>query len=64
MTYYAPNPQHGCPRCGSPSPEQHPAMQFEGEVELCTDAYHLLPTNRNRPEYIKAVRAKLEKLNG
>ena len=30
-----------CPRCESPSPELHPAVQFEGEVEICGyDAYH------------------------
>lgn len=29
-----------CPRCQSPSPERHPAMQFEGEVHLCSHEYH------------------------
>ena len=29
-----------CPRCDSPSPELHPAMQHEGEVEGCTHEFH------------------------
>lgn len=32
-----------CPRCDSPSPELHPAVQFEGEVETCRHPYHRLP---------------------
>lgn len=48
-----------CPRCDSPVPHLHPAVQYEGEVELCTHAFHLTPTNQNRPEWIENVRAKL-----
>lgn len=56
---YAPRPDHCCPTCNSPSPERHPAMQAEGgEVEVCVDDYHLIPTNQNRPEYIAGVLAK------
>lgn len=29
-----------CPRCDSPAPHLHPAMQCEGEVEVCRDAWH------------------------
>lgn len=29
-----------CPRCESPSPSRHPAIAFEGEVEVCTHPYH------------------------
>lgn len=47
-----------CPRCGSRHPHLHPAVQFEGEVELCTHKFHERETPQNRPEYIAAVRAK------
>lgn len=29
-----------CPRCGSPDPKYHPAMQYEGEVQVCTHDFH------------------------
>lgn len=34
--------RHGprCPRCNSPDPKRHPALQFEGEVEPCTHPFH------------------------
>jgi hypothetical protein len=47
-----------CPTCGSPAPHLHPAVQCEGEVETCPDAFHLTPTNQNSPEYIARVHAK------
>lgn len=47
-----------CPRCGSPEPHLHPAVQIEGEVEICTDDFHLIRTNRTRQSYIDSVLAK------
>lgn len=29
-----------CPRCQSPKPELHPAMAFEGEVQVCAHEWH------------------------
>lgn len=47
-----------CPRCESPKPHLHPAMQFEGEVETCTHDFHLTPTPQNTPQYIERVKQR------
>lgn len=58
MTDYANHPGHRCPTCDSPSPERHPAMAWEGEVELCTDDYHLIRTNMVRESVVAEIMAK------
>lgn len=47
-----------CPRCDSTQPHLHPTVQCEGEVEICTHDFHLIPTPQNTPEYINGVLAK------
>lgn len=47
-----------CPTCNSPAPHLHPSVQHGGEVELCTDDFHLTPTNENWPSVIADVLAK------
>ena len=47
-----------CPTCTSPAPHLHPAMQCEGEVEVCADAFHLAVTPQNRAEYRRLVADK------
>ena len=47
-----------CPDCNSPFPGWHPAVQFEGEVEICTNGFHLKEHHTNKPEFMQAVRDK------
>jgi hypothetical protein len=51
-----------CPACKSDQPHLHPAVQSEGEVELCTHDFHLTPTPQNRPQYIAEVLQKRQVL--
>jgi hypothetical protein len=52
----AAEPDH-CPACNSPAPHLHPAMQYEGEVELCRHPFHLRVTPENTSEKIAARRS-------
>jgi ribosome-binding protein aMBF1 (putative translation factor) len=47
-----------CPTCNSPAPHLHPAMSSGGEVEVCTDAYHLNKTPQNTLDFIYEVQRK------
>lgn len=47
-----------CPSCGSPSPHLHPAVQFEGEVGICINAFHLTNTPENTDRCKNMVREK------
>lgn len=48
-------PDKKCPTCQSPQPHLHPAMQHEGEVQPCRDAFHLTVTPQNTIEKIEKI---------
>lgn len=39
-----------CPRCQSPDPARHPAVQSGGEVQICPDRWHSATSKSARPE--------------
>lgn len=63
-TKYALAPNYRCPECGSSKPHLHPAVQHEGEVQVCRNEYHLIATNQNTPKHIQAVLAARAALTG
>lgn len=48
-----------CPRCYSPQPHLHPAVQAEGEVQLCCHEFHRQVTAQNTPERIAEVQRQI-----
>jgi hypothetical protein len=48
-----------CPKCNSPHPHLHPAVQFGGEVGICVDRFHLRTTPQNTPQRIANVQAMI-----
>ena len=48
-----------CPRCASPQPHLHPAVQHEGEVSPCTHPWHL-STPQGREAAARVVGARVD----
>jgi len=48
-----------CPRCHSPQPHLHPAVQHEGEVQPCAHEFHQRVTPENTPERIEEAQGLL-----
>ena len=44
-----------CPRCDSPKPHLHPAVQHEGEVQVCRDDFHRRVTSQNTVDLIESI---------
>lgn len=49
-----------CPKCLSPAPHLHPAMQCGGEVQPCSDVFHLKETPENTSERIADTNRMLD----
>jgi hypothetical protein len=49
-----------CPTCSSPDPARHPAVQFEGEVQLCENDWHVPSASKIRESFGAPVSATLE----
>jgi hypothetical protein len=51
-----------CPRCDSPQPHLHPALQFEGEGQPCDHDYHRHITPENTAARIEQVESLKQRL--
>ena len=49
-----------CPRCESPNPKWHPAVQYEGEVELCNHPWHQPTADEIRAKWQQSARSRSE----
>lgn len=50
-----------CPTCNSPAPHLHPAVQHEGEVNICTDDFHTQVTPQNNIAMVLDVMQEQER---
>ncbi len=51
-----------CPKCNSPAPHLHPAVQFEGEFQPCNDNYHRILTPENTKQRVAETDALLSRI--
>jgi hypothetical protein len=51
-----------CPTCNSYAPHLHPAVQWDGEVHVCSDEFHLQETPMNLERYRQFVRDRRQDL--
>jgi Zn finger protein HypA/HybF involved in hydrogenase expression len=50
-----------CPRCDSPDPQLHPAVQHGGEVQPCPHRFHMIVTAANTEERIEETQALIDR---